>query len=139
MIRIECEEPTSSLCDCCGNVTVRLTRFVYNDGDARAVYYASFTPGHEEKRLSGLIGIGEWGEDARPEDRVAFPFQIWTNRDNFQVGLTNAADSPWSDVKFLGRVLDRDEALLHPWIKEVFHVTDHMVSDDVAITDYFAT
>jgi len=61
MIDIEFEKPTEELCECCGNTTVRLTRFVYQDSDAFAVYYAQFTKAHEDKRLSGLIGLGELG------------------------------------------------------------------------------
>lgn len=137
MIEIEFEEPTQSLCECCGNTTVRLTRFVYQDGDAYAVYYIQYTPQHDTKRLSGIIGLGKWGDDGTPEDRLAFPFQIWMDEDNFVVGLVNAEASPWSHVSFLGRVLDREEALAHKWIDDVFHVTDHIVTDDSAVTNYF--
>ena len=114
MIEIEFEEPIESLCDCCGTTTIRLTRFVYRDGDAHAVYYAEFTTGHEEKRLSGLVGLGTSG-DGKSGNRVAFPFQIWADDDNFNIGLVDAADSPWSDVTLLGRLLDREEALKHEW------------------------
>jgi len=79
------------------------------------------------------VGDDESGSEAR----LAFPFQILLNGDNFQVGLVNATDSPWSHVTFLGRILDRSEALAHPWIKEVFHVTDHMIWDDTQIVAYF--
>lgn len=137
MIVIEFEAPTESTCQCCGNVTVRLTRFVYRNGDAHAVYYAQYTAGHSEKRLSGLIGLGEWDEKGTPEERIAFPFQILTDEENFKVGLVDAADSPWSHVTFLGRILNREEALKHKWISEVFHITDHMVTDDPEITKYF--
>ena len=116
---------------------MRLTRFVYRDDDAYAVYYARYTAGHGERRLSGLLGLGEWGEKGSPGERVAFPFQIWTDENNFKVGLVNAADSPWSHVTFLGRILNREEALKHQWIEEVFHITDHMVTDDAEITKYF--
>jgi hypothetical protein len=138
MLRIEYEEPTESVCECCQNTTVRLTRFVYRDDSAFAVYYAQYTRGHPEKRLSGIIGLGEWGDDdIGPEARLAFPFQIWVNGDNFHVGLVDAADSPWSEVTFLGGVLDRQEALAHPWIDDVFHITDHMVAEDPEIVEYF--
>ena len=138
MLRIEFEPPTQSQCSCCENVTTRLTRFVYKDDDAFVVYYAQFAHGHPEKRLSGIIGLGEWGDDSvGPEARLAFPFRIWLRDDNFQVGLVDAAESPWSHVKFLGRILDRGEALAHPWIEEVFHITDHMVADDPDIVRYF--
>jgi hypothetical protein len=30
----------------------------------------------------------------------------------------------------LGRLLNRDEALAHPWCKEVFHITDHITQED---------
>lgn len=137
MIEIEFEEPTESRCECCGNTTVRLTRFVYQDGDAYAVYYAQFTRQHEDQRISGLVSLGAWGDGALEQDRLAFPFQIWTTESDFQVGLVNAEDSPWAHVTFMGRLLDRDEALKHPWIGEVFHITDHMVTDDMKIREYF--
>jgi hypothetical protein len=137
MLAIEFEPPTESVCECCGNSTVRLTRFVLKDGNAHAVYYAQYTRGHDEKRMSGLIGLGEWGDDAGPEDRRAFPFQMWLKGDDTVIGLIDAEDSPWSDATFLGRVLDRDEALTHPWIQEVFHITDHIVTEDPEVIGYF--
>lgn len=63
MLRIEFEPPEHSLCECCGKTTTRLTRFVYKNDDAYAVYYANFTPQHPEKVLRGLISLGEWGDD----------------------------------------------------------------------------
>jgi hypothetical protein len=140
MLRIEFEEPTKSVCECCQNITTNLTRFVYRDNDAFAVYYVQFTQGHSEKRLSGIIGLGEWGDDSiGPEARVAFPFEIWLNGDNFQIGLADAIDSPWSHVTFFGRILDRKEALTHEWINDVFHITDHMVVDDKEIANHFSS
>lgn len=138
MIEIEFEPPEISTCECCGKDTVRLTRFVLKDGTAHAVYYAQYSKGHETDRISGIIGLGDWGELAGPADRLAFPFEIWVKDGNFNVGLVAAADSPWHDVKFLGRVLNRDEALLHPWHKEAFHITDHMVAEDPEIVAFFS-
>jgi len=139
MIEIEFEEPSTTVCECCGNTTSRLTRFVYQDGDAFAVYYAMFTAGHPDKVLSGLVGLGEWGDDDKgPESRTAFPFRIWLKDEDFQVGLVDVEESPWSDVTFMGRILDRNEALAHDWIADVFHITDHMVADDPDIVRYFA-
>lgn len=138
MLRLEFEEPSKSQCEYCGNTTVRLTRFVYKNDDAYAVYYALFTPQHPEKVVLGVIGMGEWGDDSvGPEARVAFPFEIRATSDQFQVGMVDAGASPWSDVKLLGRILDRDEALAHEWISEVFHLTDHMVTEDAKIVRYF--
>ena len=138
MIEIEFEDPTVDKCECCGKEMVRLTRFVYQDGDAFAVYYAKFTKSHEEKIVYGLISLGEWGEGSEPENRKAFPFKIWTNQTHFQVGLTDKEESPWSDVEYLGEIFNRKDALNHPWLKDVFHITDHMVTDDKQIVSYLS-
>ena len=138
MIEIEFEEPTVSRCECCGKEQCRLTRFVYKNGDAHAVYYADFIKGHEEKVVTGIISLGEWGEGGEPEDRLAFPFRIWTKEGNYQVGLTDKKFSPWSHIEFLGRILDREEALSHEWIQEVFHITDHIVAEDKEVIDYLS-
>lgn len=138
MLRIEFEQPEKSVCECCGSTTTRLTRFVYRDNDAHAVYYAMFTSRHPEKVLRGLISLGEWGDDeVGPEARLAFPFEIRTTDDKFQVGMVDALASPWSHVTFLGRILNRDEALKHEWISEVFHITDQMVTEDQEVVRYF--
>jgi hypothetical protein len=55
MLRFEFEEPLRSNCQCYGELTTSLTRFVYKDDDAFGVYYAKFTEGHAEKRLSVLL------------------------------------------------------------------------------------
>lgn len=133
MIEIEFKPPSIKLCECCGTETVTLTRFVLKDGSAHAVYYAQFSRGHETDVVSGLVSLGEWGDSATPEDRLAFPLQLWTSKDNYNVAFVNASDSPWGDVTFMGRLLDREEALKHPWCSEVFHITDHIVADDAEV------
>src|SRR5207342_1726804 len=118
MIEIEFEPPTFKVCECCGTENVTLTRFVLQNGNAHAVYYAQYCRGHESDRISGMVGLGPWGESAAETDRLAFPFQIWASEDNYNVVLVDASESPRSDVTFLGRVLDREEALSHPWRTE---------------------
>lgn len=125
-------------CECCGGRSTRLTRFVYSDGDAYAVYYARYSDNHPHGWISALIGLGEWGEGGTPADRVAFPVRIRATDEAFQVMLVDAADSPWHDVTFLGRILDRAEALKHPLKDEAFHITDHIVMDDPDVRAYFA-
>jgi hypothetical protein len=137
MLTIECEEPTNRSCECCGGVTTSLTRFVFDDGDAYAAYYACFGPKHPDRIVQALVSIGEWGEGSEPWDRVAFPLEIRVTQAEFQIGLVDRENSPWKDVQVMGRVLDREEALAHERIQEVFHITDHMVVDDSVLRAYF--
>ena len=136
MIEIEFEEPNIFKCECCGNETKKLTRFVYNNDDAYAVYYAQFTLGHKDKAVSGIVSLGEWGEGSESSSRTAFPFRIWSNEENYQVGLLDKDESPWSDVELLGEILNREEALKHKLLKEVFHITDHITAEDKEVIDF---
>ena len=137
MLTVEYEpENQSEPCDCCGGRTTSLTRFVYNDGDAYAVYYAKYSNNHPEHVVVATVSLGEWGEGSTPEQRVAFALELRANDNEYKVGLINAEFSPWQNAKTIGRTLNREEALAHPLVKEVFHVTDHMVSDDAPIREY---
>jgi Mrp family chromosome partitioning ATPase len=137
MLSIEFEpENQSEPCECCGGKTTSLTRFVYNDGDAYAVYYAKFSNNHPERVVVATVSLGEWGEGSTPDQRVAFALELRNSENEYQVGLIDAQFSPWQDAKTIGRTLSRDEALAHPLVKEAFHVTDHMVTDDAPIHEY---
>lgn len=109
MIEIECEEPFESVCDCCGNTTVELTRFVYQDGDAFAVYYANFSENHPEPEIKTVISLGEWGEEGKPEDRRAFALIIRNNDLQYEVTVVNGDESPWQDVEIIGQILNRSD------------------------------
>ncbi len=137
MLEIEFEEPNTFTCDCCGGTTTKLTRFVYQDNDAFAVYYALFTDLHIDNGVMGIVSLGDWGEDEVPPSRVAFAFRLWETEDNFNVTITDAAQSEWNDAEILGRMLSREEALAHSWIQDVFHITDHMTDEDPAIREFF--
>ncbi len=137
MIEIEFGEPETSKCDCCGGKNTRLTRFVTQDGDAFAIYYAVFSEEHPENGVIGVISIGEWWEGSGPESRSAFAFRIWEGEENYNVTIADANESQWSDVDLIGRKLNREEALVHPLIDDVFHITDHMIDEDPAIIEFF--
>jgi hypothetical protein len=137
MLSIEFEPPNQSEpCECCGGLTTSLTRFVYNGNDAYAVYYAKFSNNHPERVVVATISLGEWGEGSTSDQRVAFALELRVSETEFQVGLIDAHFSPWQNAKTIGRTLNRDEALNHPRVKEAFHVTDHMVTDDALIREY---
>jgi hypothetical protein len=140
MLEFEFENPQTSVCDCCGGTTTRLTRFIKKDGEAFAIYYAAFSASHSRDKLVGLVSFGEWWIDDRiPESRVAFAFEMWFDESEYKVGIIDVADTPWRDVEIIGKKQSRAEALENPMLDDVFHITDHMTSDDQAIKDFFQT
>jgi hypothetical protein len=129
---IEFEEPTTSLCECCGGVTTHLVRFVSRNERAFAVYFADFA--HDDF-VSVLVGFGDWKEDAPLSQRTAVAFRIWVSNDSFQVGIVDPEDTHW-ETDYLGRKLSRKEALSHELIQEVFDLSDHIVECDKPIIEY---
>ncbi len=140
MLEIEFEEPQSTVCDCCGKPATWLTRFVIKNGQAFAIYKVAFSAGHPEQGIIGLMSFGEWWvEGYVPESRVAIAFEIWSGEDQYNVGIADATDSPWTRSKLFGRMLGREEALDSEWIEDMFHITDHAISEDPAIREFFET
>lgn len=138
MIKIEIDEPpTVTLCECCGGQTTRLTRFVYRDGDAFAIYYAAFSDNHPDREMKIAIGLGEWGDGSTPEARTAFALVMRAADEQYEVMVVDAEKSPWRNARVIGRMLDREEALQHPHLEDAFHITDHMVEEDPQVRAYF--
>jgi hypothetical protein len=137
MFRIEFESPVETeTCKCCGSKTTTLTRFVYKDGDAFAVYFASFVREHSGQPAIATISIGEWGDGTSPDDRSAFANEIRCATEQYQVAIIDSVRSPWKDAQMIGRTLDRAEPMSHPMLSEVFHLTDHIVGEDEPLKSY---
>ena len=127
VLAIEFSDPDISLpCECCGGRSVALTRFVTEDGNAYAIYYIRYSMAHPERPALATVSIGEWSEDASPNQRNAFALELRTNG----VRVMDSKESPWKDAVLIGRTLDREEALVHPRIKDVFHIADHIYLED---------
>lgn len=112
MLSIEFEPASESICGCCYGMGHTLTRFVYKNGMAHAIYYAYFNPMHSP-RVSLAIGLGTWTGEAS-DLRQAFAVELWANAQNYQVTFVDAADCPWQGSRVLGVMLDREQALAHP-------------------------
>lgn len=138
MFEIELTEPKYSPCPCCNGRMTNLTRFVSRDGDAFAIYHATLAEEHPELGAHLAIGIDDDWSMPESSSRVAFACWILLAENELRVSVTNKAESPWSESKVLGRMLDRDEALANPLIDEVFHLTDHIVEQDPVIRELFA-
>ena len=137
MITIEFEPPHDSApCECCGGRTTSLTRFVLSEGDAYAVYYARYSNNHPDRVVSLAVSIGKWGAGTTPADRTAFSLALRSGAENYEVMVCDAACSPWRNVELLGEMLDRQAALEHPLIDEVFNLTDQMFAEDIPLKAY---
>jgi hypothetical protein len=132
---IEFTDPSTSRCQCCGALTVRLTRFVTRDGSAFAVYYASYSNNHPEQELAMLISLGDWSDESDPSRRSAFLCRVRAT-EPYEVMLGDASTSVWRDVTVMGRLLTRDEARAHPDKATAFEVLDEAIVQDAPLEGF---
>ena len=138
MLTIEHGEPIEPThCADCGGFTTTLVRFVYQDGDAYAIYYARYSDNHPLGEMALAVGLGDFTEGSTPGDRVSFALKMRLVDGKYEVMVVDPEQSPWQKATTIGRMLTRAEALAHPRIKDVFHITDHMTTDDPAIKAFF--
>lgn len=123
-------EQESKFCTCCGNKTLTVHGFVYDDNNAYAVYFASWTPGHRERGLSMAIGLGEWGEGSSSGKRRSIGLECRTTGEQYQFMVIEPEQSPWGKSEFLGQMLPREKARDDFQIKEFFQIADHIVQED---------
>lgn len=131
MLAIEFDAPKTFPCPCCGHTTTKLVRYVRNEEGACAAYLARFSQGHPELGIIGIASLGEWGgDDSSPANRVAFGFRLWATDGQPNVQIVDTDETPWAGEEFFGQQLSRAEAMVHPLLQEVFHLTDHIVAED---------
>jgi len=135
VLSLELNTPKTFACECCGGTTTTLTRYVYKDGDAFAVYFARFPSNHADQSIAVLVSIGGWGT-GDPAKRVSTALEMRVLESGPAVMVIDAATSPWEEDPVLGRMLDRSTALAHPAIRDVFAIIDCMVVEDPPLRAY---
>lgn len=137
MITIEFEKPQFEKCNCCDAKITRLTRFVYQNNEAFAYYYAKIEDHSDPKVVECLVVLCEWDDNNENIiKKTGFALTIWVKDDNFNVTLINKDECAWKNIPEV-EILDREQSLNHPQKSDVFHITDHIVVDDKEVIAYF--
>lgn len=137
MITIEFEKPQFEKCNCCDAKITRLTRFVYQNNEAFAYYYAKIEDHSDPKVVECLVVLCEWDDNNENIiKKTGFALTIWVKDDNFNVTLINKDECAWKNIPEV-EILDREQSLNHPQKSDLFHITDHIVVDDKEVIAYF--
>jgi len=110
-------------CPHCGNPSRTVWGYVFADGNAHAVYYARWTPGHLERGAQLLLSFGEWGDGSRLETRRAVGLECRMGTDVPSFMVVDAPSLPWSD-EMLGRKLSREETMSTEAASTAFAIAD---------------
>ena len=121
-------------CSHCGREFTVSRGSAYEDGEGVALYLAGLhaCDGPPVAHLAVAIRPG-YRDNPRPE---AILLQLWTTADSLSMRVTDAAESPWSGERYLGRLLDRDAALASPLLETVFVIAGRVARDNTAVAGY---
>lgn len=132
---LEIEDPadvTHDACDHCGEPMTRVKAFVYRDGDAHAVYFAScyHHDGHEV--FIDAVFSPTWEDET---DHVTFGCRVGPveGHPESAASLVPAAQA-FGDSALFGHRLSRDEALGHPLLPEFWELVDHVLLHDRVVS-----
>ena len=112
--------------------------FVYEDGDARSIYHASWSVEHPEVGVVLAVDLGDFGEDASRSDRRRACLVVRATSTETQFGFIDAGSSSWSESNVVGRMLSRDEALTDPERSVFLAVAGFVVESDPEVAEAVA-
>ena len=133
------EELSDIECTECGGTHKSAYGFVYKDGDAFGVYFATLHTGHAEPSVGLTLSMGKWWDDDAIEERSWIFLRIRVEDDEYRMRLLDPALSHHRNYEALGRPLKREMALDSPLLEEFFRVADYIVENDPAVTSYLDT
>jgi hypothetical protein len=119
-----------AICDCCGAQSTTVHGFVYESGDACAIYYAGWSAQHPERGVTMVIATGEWDEGSGPTDRVSIGLQALSTGTEIHFSVLEPDQSPWGKTELFGEMLPRDKALHHSSLRKTLEIAEFVVRED---------
>jgi hypothetical protein len=118
-------------CADCGRVFQWVTAFVYRDGDADAIYYAScyHHDGHEVWIDATFSTTWADGVDYR----VSFGCRVGAIEGHDGPPASLVPAGAFSDSDNFGRRFTRDDALAHPQLSEFWELVDDVLDHDPVV------
>lgn len=133
------EDEKTSTCHCCGKKSSVGHGFVYKKGSAHAIYGAEWSTTHSRNTVNFALAIGEWDDDGTPKDHtVCFGIKVFDDGGDASFQVIDPEESPWSDSDLMGPMLDRNESLRHPLLKDVFSIIEAVIRRHPSIRDYLS-
>jgi hypothetical protein len=110
---------------------------VFEEGEPFGLYLVALHGHAPGGRLAHLaLGLLDRVQPTMPP--VAVAIEVLATANEFRHSVVDWPESPWAHEEYLGRMLDREEALASPMKPLVFHVADHILEDVPEVQAYFA-
>jgi hypothetical protein len=129
-------EVTNEVCADCGRRFSGVHGFLYDEGDAYAVYHALLQTEHPSTVADIALSFGSWDEDATGADRTRVGVRVWPEGDELRMHITDASESAWGDSETFGRMSSRRDVLGSDRQAEALTVVEFVIGHDPRVADH---
>jgi hypothetical protein len=124
----------SQNCEHCGEMFKISRGSVYENAKGFSIYLAAMHQCSEGKLVHLAIAVKESYKDF--QETCAVAMKIYPTESEFEMTVVDSIDSPWQKESYLGRMLNREEAINSSLIDTFFQIADHIVVDNPELNWY---
>jgi hypothetical protein len=130
------EENESGPCDCCGDVTRRVSGFVNRGDETEAAYLVEWTKGKVSEHGAHVdLIVGAWGDASTATERVAVSLEYRRTDTGPWFMVIDSADRAVAKNELVGKALTRDDVMGTPLAQRVFDMVDAIWAEDGRLAD----
>ena len=129
-------EVTEQVCADCGRPFSSVHGFLYDEGDAYAVYHALLQTEHPLTVADIALSFGSWDEDATGDDRNRVGLRVWPEGEELKMHITDASESGWGDSETFGRMLSRRDVMGTDRQTEALTAVEFVIERDPRVADH---
>jgi hypothetical protein len=123
-------------CEDCGRSFSTVHGFLYEEGDAYAVYHALLQRDHPMTVADLALSIGSWDEDATAASRKRIGIRVWPEADELKLHIASPDESSWGDSETFGKMVDRSDILGTPLEQEAVRSAEFVIGHDSRVRDH---
>ena len=124
------------LCADCGRPFSSVHGFLYEGGNAYAVYHALLQADHPSTVADLALSFGSWDEEASAADRVRVGVRVWPEDDDLKMHINDPTDSSWGDSEAFGEMANRADVLGRPVEQDTLRAVEFVIVHDSRIREH---
>jgi hypothetical protein len=115
-------------CPGCGVDFTAVRGSVYDGGQPLGLYLIALH-GHSPQGRLGHLAVAILDSSGKKPRPCAVALDVVARPDQLAFSAVDWASSPWQGETYLGKMLDRQQALASPQRPTFFHIAEHVVRD----------
>jgi hypothetical protein len=120
----------------CGRPFSSVHGFLYDEGDAYAVYHTLLQTDHPSTVADIALSFGSWDEHARGGDRSRVGLRVWSEGEELKMHITDASESAWGDSETFGRMLSRRDVVGSDRQAEATTAVEFVIGHDARVAEH---